>query len=130
VASIEATRLAQHVLDLEDEAARERDALQGYDRISVNSGIPLSVPLFDVIGTDVARALRPVDSTPWLAALDQLMADPTAEVSIPIPSRRPAPVLRYSHEVRHSIPLRRLEPEATEAESVETIIPEPTSAEA
>ena len=126
VAAIEAQRLAERVIALEDEAERTRELVRGFDRAAANTGLALPTSVFTVVTADGGAALmRPVDATAWQAALDRLLADATAEVSVPIPEPRPKPVLRYSHEVRHAVPIRRPEPEP---EATITPLPEPEAA--
>ena len=126
VAAMIAERLAQKVVDLEDEAKRIRERVYGFDRIAAGTGqLPLPPALRDVIWSDQTHQLRPIDSSAWRSAIDQLLGDAQAEVSVPIPPRRPKPVLQHSDEVRRAIPIRRAEP--VEEESG-TPLPEPTAA--
>ena len=107
VAAIEAERLAEHVIALEDEAKRTREAVYGFDRIAVAAGQRLPPASRAVVwsGGDDGHTMRRVDSSAWLAAINQLLADATAAVSIEIPEPTP-PRPSYSLEVRRAIPIR------------------------
>ena len=99
----EAERLAQRVVDLEDEAERTRDALIAFDRVSASTEQPLPAAVFAVVVADSARLSKPVDSRAWEAALDQLLGDAQAEVSVTIPPRQPPPpgvALQPRHHLR------------------------------
>jgi hypothetical protein len=65
--------------------------------------------------------LRPIDSSAWQAALDQLLADATVQIEVTLPERRrPPPMPRYSHEIRHAVPIRRPEPPQEATPEIET----------
>jgi hypothetical protein len=106
---IEATALATRVRDLEDETRRMREALLAFDRLTASTGGTLPPVVFDVIGGDNALLMKPVDSTMWRNALAELLADPTAEVLVTIPERRPpAPMPpRGAPTVKIMEPIRR-----------------------
>lgn len=114
VAAIEATKLAERVVELESEAERTRAVLLAFDRVNANSGHPLPAVVFGVVVSDAAKLMQPVDASSWYGAVDALMADAEAAVSIPLPPRRPKPVLSHSHEVTIAIPIRRPQPDPVE----------------
>jgi hypothetical protein len=126
VVALEAEAMALRVLQLEAEAARIREAMFGFDRINIGTGMPFPLIVRKVFGLNNPRFLRPIDASAWQAARDALLDDPTAEVVIPVPDRigpaidnTVAPVARtmFSHEVVHAVPISDWKPAETEEHS-------------
>jgi hypothetical protein len=111
VAGLTAEQLAQHVLALEDLAAREREALYSFDRISVGAGVRLPPAAFDVVVTN-PQPSRPLDTSAWQRAIDRLLTDASAVVSAPLPEHVARPPSRRNFEIRRAVPIRPLEPAA------------------
>ena len=120
VAAVEAAKLAQRVIDLEDEAKRTRERVYGFDRLAVNSHLALPPALHAVLWADDGHQLRRADSSSWQAAIDQLLTDASAEVSIEIPPPAPPRPRQPGLEVRRAIPIRR--PEAEEEAAVNLLL--------
>jgi hypothetical protein len=120
-----AEAMAKRVRDLDDEAARTREALIGFDRLNSGTDQPLPPVVFDVISGDNALLMKPVDSTAWRNALDALLADPTAKVAVTIPERRPpAPMPpRGAPTVKIMEPIRRDEPVHDESARDDPVLP-------
>ena len=128
VMAIEAEQLGKRVIDLEDEVDRMRDALIAFDRVSASTEQPLPLAVFEAIGVNNPKLSKPIDTSAWEAALDQLLGDAQAEVVVTIPERPPPPpVLRYSNEVIHVQPIQR--PQAAEQAPEPSVTPilEPTA---
>ena len=128
VAAITAEQMARHVLDLEDEVERARVALIAFDRVSAGSHQPLPALVFAAIGPNNPALGKPVDTTAWQAAIDQLLADATAEVSVAIPERvATPPPRRYAPDLIYVQPIQRAPVEA-EADAAIEAMTEPTIA--